>query len=111
MPTILPWLWTFACFMSFTLIIFFKNHQVLGSCDYERLGHEEAHDIPKKEEPTDTIIFSNLREAARRALCWDLHDAPWEVTTASHVDDGAYGRSQPLNCTTVPQFWRIWWLK
>lgn len=62
-PTILPW--PFAWFMSFTLIIFLKNHQFLGSCDSERLGHEESRHVPKEEEPTAKTIFSNPREAAR----------------------------------------------
>lgn len=75
-PTARPQLWTLRVYF------FFLNYQVLGLCDYESLGHEEAHDVPKKEEPTDTNIFSNPRETAKRAVCW-------EVTTALHVGDWA----------------------
>lgn len=73
----------FRLFYELFLNYFFKkNHNFSGSCDYERLGHEEAHDAPKKEEPPATNIFSNPREAAKQAVSWDIHEAPWEVSTA-----------------------------
>lgn len=79
-PAALPQPWTL---MGLPFFFFsFLNYQILGSCGYERLGHEEAHDVARKEEPTDTNIFSNPRETARRAVCW-------EVTTALHAGNWA----------------------
>ena len=49
-------------FVRFTLFYFLLNHQVLGSCDYERSRHEKALDVPMKEEPTATSLITLERQ-------------------------------------------------